>query len=72
MTAVPVPFPDAEAARRRLWTEFRIEAPVARWRDLSLLRVSVQAYNSPVDVDALLQAVRTMLSARGRLSGGRG
>jgi isopenicillin-N epimerase len=63
MTAVPVPFPDAEAARLRLWTEFRIQAPVARWHDLSLLRVSVQAYNSPVDVDALLQAVRTMLSA---------
>ena len=46
--------------RDRLWEQFRIEVPVFRWNEHSMIRVSVQAYNSPQDVDRLLAALETV------------
>jgi isopenicillin-N epimerase len=65
MVSVPVPLADADGARTRLWTEFRVEAPITAWNGRSLLRVSIQCYNSQADVDALVSAVGRMLSGEG-------
>lgn len=64
MVSVPIPVPAAaaEAARKRLWTEFGVEAPLTAWNDMSLLRVSIQAYNSEADIDALVHATGRLLA----------
>ena len=66
MVSVPVPLADAERARTRLWTEFNIEAPVTAWNGQSLLRVSIQGYNTQADVDALAAAVTRLISEERR------
>ncbi len=63
MTAVRLPVEDAAAFGQRLYDEFHIEAPVLRWNNQTLLRLSFQAYVSEDDADALLTALRTMLRA---------
>jgi isopenicillin-N epimerase len=62
MVSVPLPLADAERARTRLWTEFRIEAPVTAWNGRSLVRVSIQGYNTRADVDALVAAVARLIA----------
>lgn len=57
MFVVPVPTADPEGVQRRLYTEFGIEVPLHRWGGASWLRVSIQAYNSAADVDALVEAL---------------
>ena len=65
MFSVRLPLSDAERARRRLWAEFGIEAPIMSWNGWCLLRVSIQGYNSRADVDALITAVAGLLSKEG-------
>ncbi len=65
MVSLPVPWPDAAEAQRRLREEFGIEVPVFNWNGLALLRVSVQAYNVAADVDRLVDAVRRMIPPAG-------
>lgn len=60
MVSVPLPVADPEAAQRHLRGE-GIEVPVFRWTDRCLLRVSVQAYNEPADIERLVAAVRRLL-----------
>jgi isopenicillin-N epimerase len=52
---------DADALKRRLWDEFRIEVPVMQWNGRKLLRISIQAYNTEADADRLLDALRRCL-----------
>ena len=66
MVSVPVPLADAERARTRLWHEFNIEAPVNAWNGQSLVRVSVQGYNTQEDVAALVAAVARLIAEEGR------
>lgn len=63
MVSVPMPFADPDAAQRRLYDEFAVEVPVMRWNGHVLLRVSIQAYNTPQDVEALVDGVRRLLAA---------
>jgi len=56
MVAIPVPHADAEALRARLFDESRIEIPVTRHGGRSFVRLSVQGYNSPDDIERLLAA----------------
>ncbi len=58
MACVPFPIADPDALRRRLWTEQKIEVPVTSWNGRALVRVSIQAYNTEADVDALAEALR--------------
>jgi len=60
MVSVALPVADPEAAQHRLRAE-GIEVPVFRWTDRCLLRVSVQAYNEPADIEHLVAAVRRLL-----------
>lgn len=51
----------AEALVRKLYTEYRIEVPAIHWNGQSLLRISIQGYNSPSDIDRLVQALENEL-----------
>ncbi|MDQ7858521.1 MAG: aminotransferase class V-fold PLP-dependent enzyme [Armatimonadota bacterium] len=61
MASVFLPACDPEATSNRLREEFGVEVPIWQWGDRQLLRVSVQGYNTPEDVDALVGAVRGVL-----------
>jgi isopenicillin-N epimerase len=67
MFAVPLPSsvevqPGKPALlQKRLFEEFKIEVPVVNWQGKPLLRVSIQAYNSRVDVDWLVEALGKLL-----------
>ena len=58
MVAVPVPAMDPAALKARLFDRYRIEIPVTAHRDRMFLRISIQAYNTRADADALVEAVR--------------
>jgi len=61
---VAVRLPDsvnAASLKARLYDEFRIEAPVFKWNELNLIRVSFQGYNTGEDADALANALRVCL-----------
>ena len=47
--------------KQRLYEEFRIEIPLVQWRDQHFIRVSIQAYNTEEDVDALLVGLAALL-----------
>jgi isopenicillin-N epimerase len=56
------PVPHGERYRyTRLWDDFLIEVPVVVWNDRTFLRVAIQAYNTPNDVDRLLSAVKRII-----------
>jgi isopenicillin-N epimerase len=60
MAAMPLPMAPGVARRevhRRLWEEYGVEVPISDWRGRRFVRVSIQAYNTPADVDRLLDAL---------------
>lgn len=65
MRSIPVPrtSPSSEALRQRLWDEYQIEIPVMDWGDHRFVRISIQAYNTPRDVDRLVTALADILDA---------
>lgn len=58
MVTVPVPPCDQVTLKTRLYDEFRIEVPVIQWNDRQFVRISIQAYNTQEDVDALVGALQ--------------
>jgi len=52
---------DAPTWRKRLWEEFRIEAPIVDRPEGLLLRVSTHFYNTEEEIDCLEKAVRSIL-----------
>lgn len=56
MVAIPVPAQDPERLRQRLFTESAIEIPVTTHGPQVFVRLSVQAYNTPEDIERLLQS----------------
>lgn len=59
--SVALPPCDIVRLKQRLYDEYAIEVVVNSWEDVSLLRVSVQVYNTPEDMDALLHALEVLL-----------
>jgi selenocysteine lyase/cysteine desulfurase len=57
MASLPLLPGDDRALQARLWDTARIEVPVTEAAGQSLLRVSIQAYNTAADGDALLAAL---------------
>jgi isopenicillin-N epimerase len=57
MVPIPVRCGDAESLRRRLFERHRIEVPVTTHGERVFVRVSVQPYNSPADLQALERAL---------------
>jgi isopenicillin-N epimerase len=64
MRTIPLPKRDsvtALALQAQLWDEHQIEIPVHEYGELRLLRLSIQAYNSPANVDRLVSALPAIL-----------
>jgi isopenicillin-N epimerase len=65
MCALPLP-PQADLSademRRRLFNDFGVEVPIHEWQGQRLLRVSIQAYNTPRDVDRLVEGLCALLT----------
>jgi len=57
MAPLPVPPCDTEALRERLFGVHRIEVPVTRHGDRCFVRLSVQGYNRPSEVDRLVDVL---------------
>jgi isopenicillin-N epimerase len=55
------PIADLTAFNRRLFDRHRVEIPCIPWNGRQLVRISIQGYNSEVDVEALLRALRAEL-----------
>jgi isopenicillin-N epimerase len=66
MVSTPLPSCDPEEVRERLFHEHRIDAPVRAWNGHHLIRLSFQAYNTPEDLERLLEALRACFPIRGR------
>jgi isopenicillin-N epimerase len=62
MAVAPLPpIADLERFQARLYDEYRIEIPCISWGPHQFIRLSVQAYNSSADIDALLKALEVLL-----------
>ena len=62
MAVVPLPAAvDLEALGKRLYAEHHIVLPVHAFAGQPLLRISVQGYNTPADLDALAEALGQLL-----------
>jgi isopenicillin-N epimerase len=61
MHTLPLPACEPKRVHRELRERFGIEIPVISWRDRQYLRISVQAYNTRRDVDALVAAMAELL-----------
>jgi isopenicillin-N epimerase len=64
MCAVPLPISEraaAEALKHALWETYQVEVPIVEWQDRFFVRVSIQAYNSPNDVDRLVDGLAHLL-----------
>jgi isopenicillin-N epimerase len=62
MAIAPLPqSTDLVALKARLYDQFRIEVPLIEWNGRKFMRISVQAYNSQEDIDALLEGLKILL-----------
>jgi isopenicillin-N epimerase len=64
MCAVPLPAPegsDPKALQRALWERYQVEVPIIAWQTWRFVRVSIQAYNSPADVDRLVAGLAELV-----------
>ncbi|MGW8251912.1 MAG: aminotransferase class V-fold PLP-dependent enzyme [Anaerolineales bacterium] len=52
---------DLMAFKSRLYEQYRVEVPCIEWGGRHFIRISVQAYNSLEDIEALTQALEQML-----------
>jgi isopenicillin-N epimerase len=61
MCIAPLPPCDMAELKRRLWDEFAIEIPLTEWDGRQFVRISIQCYNSPRDVERLVVALEQLL-----------
>jgi isopenicillin-N epimerase len=61
MCTCPLPPIDGARLKERLWDDYQIEIPVSARTGRASVRVSIQAYNRPEDVDRLLEALTALL-----------
>jgi isopenicillin-N epimerase len=62
MGIAPLPLiADLEALKNHLYNKYRIEIPLIEWNGAHYVRISVQAYNTPEDIKALLSALESSL-----------
>lgn len=61
MVAMPVPQCDPMWLKAALYDEYRIEIPVHDWKSHTIVRLSVQGYNTREEMDVLLDALGVLL-----------
>jgi isopenicillin-N epimerase len=65
MCTIPLPITEKAAAdtlKRALWDSYQVEVPIVDWQGRFFVRVSIQAYNTPRDVDRLVDALTQLLT----------
>ncbi len=68
MAFTPLPrLSDPAALKARLYDDYRVEVPVIEWEGRHGLRISIQAYNTADDVEALCRALSKLLPEYRRL-----
>ncbi len=62
MGTVPIPIiGDLNEFKNRLFADYRIEIPCIEWEGRHFIRISVQGYNSPDDIEQLITALTKLL-----------
>ena len=61
MAAVELRCANAAEVKTRLYDEYKVEVPVWEWNKRTMLRVSVQAYNTKEDLQTLISALKKIL-----------
>ncbi|MEW6651602.1 MAG: aminotransferase class V-fold PLP-dependent enzyme [Chloroflexota bacterium] len=62
MAAIPIPAQsEPELLQKRLYHDYRVEVPILNWNGRTLLRVSIQIYNTEADIQALKSALFDIL-----------
>ena len=61
MVAMPVPDCDPAALKLSLLNDFNIEIPCFKWKDHTIVRLSVQGYNAQAQIDQLIAALKEVL-----------
>ena len=61
MASIPLPIEDADLFKNELLKKYKIQVPVFKWEDTTILRYSIQAYNTRSDMEKLLTAVKELL-----------
>ncbi|MFV9505387.1 MAG: aminotransferase class V-fold PLP-dependent enzyme [Oscillochloridaceae bacterium umkhey_bin13] len=61
MATIPLPPCDPIRLKQRLWDDYAIEVPVIDWNGRPHVRISIQVYNGPADLEHLLIALRALL-----------
>jgi isopenicillin-N epimerase len=52
---------DITALQKRLYDEWRVEVPLINWNGQKFVRISVQGYNTPDDLEALVDGLNKLL-----------
>lgn len=52
-----IPLPGRAEEYKELWSHYQIVVPIFEWNGKTLIRVSLNAYNTPAHIDHLLQAL---------------
>ncbi len=66
MAAIQLPELDPTRLQARLYAEYQVEVPIYRWNGNPFLRISIQAYNTAEDIEALLQGLADLLPQESR------
>ena len=62
MAAIPLPqLADSEAFKEKLYQKHKVEVPIIDWNGRHFIRVSIQGYNTPNDIEILLEALADLL-----------
>lgn len=61
-----IPLPGRAADYQDLWDKYQIVVPISERNGRAMIRISIQAYNSPHDIDRLLHALHDIVSHRDR------
>ena len=62
MAVAPLPLiRDLKRMKAELYQAYRVEVPLVEWNGRHFIRVSVQGYNSPADIENLLAALQVLL-----------
>ena len=61
MVSIQLPECNVETLKTRLYDEFHIEIPVFQWKNLFIIRISIQGYNTMDDVKNLLDALKILI-----------
>ncbi|MEM7127796.1 MAG: hypothetical protein AAF702_15800 [Chloroflexota bacterium] len=52
-----IPIPGKASDYRHFWEEHKIIVPIFEWHGHTFVRISVQGYDTPEDVDTLVSAI---------------